>query len=32
MFIQNDLGIEEIVGNINFAPYTVIKRMAQYIY
>ena len=32
MFIQNDYEVKEIVGSLDLAPYTIIRRMAQYIY
>jgi hypothetical protein len=32
MFIQNDSEIDEIVGSLELAPYTIIRRLAQYIY
>lgn len=32
MFLQSDYEIKEMVGNIDLMPYTIINRMAQYIY
>lgn len=32
IFLQNDSEIQEIVGSLDLAPYTIIRRMAQYIY
>lgn len=32
VFIQNDSEVQEIVGSLDLAPYTIIRRMAQYIY
>ena len=32
MFLQNDWEVKEIVGDIDLMPYTLINRMAQFIY
>jgi hypothetical protein len=32
VFLQSDYEVKEIVGNIDLMPYTLIRRMAQYIY
>ena len=32
MFIQSQDEVNEIVGSIDLMPYTIIRRMAQYIY
>ena len=32
MFLQNNWNVEEVIGNTNLAPYTIIKLMAEHIY